>query len=127
LGSLAGYGVPYGIPTGNGYNNIGQGLNTSNRNSSIDLGGGFTSKVGGVKIPLGSSVQDYGASALRGNGIGSLSAHRSTEFGQGIRREPIASNRTTDFGFPYRQFNAANVGVQNSSALFPPSAIETNF
>jgi hypothetical protein len=127
LGYLAGYGVPYGVPTGNGYNNVGQGLNTSNRNSSIDLGGGLTTKVGGVKIPIGSGVQDYGASALRGNGIGALSAHQSTEFGQGLRREPIASSHTTEFGLPYKQFNVANVGIQDSNALLPPSAIETNF
>ncbi len=127
FGQLAGYGLPYGVPTGNNYNNFGQGLNTSSRNSSIDLGGGLTTKVGGVKIPLGSSVQDYGASALRGNSVGALSATQSTEFGQGLRREPIASTRTTDFGTHYNQFNAANVGIQDSNALLPPKAIETNF
>jgi hypothetical protein len=127
FGSLAGWGVPYGVPTGNGYNNVGQGLNTSNRNSAIDLGGGLTTKVGGVKIPLGQTVQDYGASALRGNGIGALSANQQTEFGQGLRRTGIANNRTTDFGTHYSNFSAANVGIQDSSALLPPKAIETNF
>jgi hypothetical protein len=127
LGPLAGFGVPYGIPTGNGYNNGAAFSNNDNRNSSIDLGGGQRLRIGGALIPLGQTIQDYGLSATRGNAIGALSAQQSTDFGQGLRNEPIASYNTTDFGLGYRQFNAANVGYQKTGQLLNPTAIQTNY
>ena len=127
LGPLAGFGVPYGVPTGNGYNNGPAGSNNDNRNSSIDLGGGQRVKIGGIVIPMGESLQDSGISALRNNTIGALDAQQSTEFGQGFRGNGVFSNTTTDFGFPYKIFNGANVGYQKTGQLLNPNAIETNF
>ncbi|MBY0357763.1 MAG: hypothetical protein K2W82_07160 [Candidatus Obscuribacterales bacterium] len=117
LGPMAGYGVPYGVATGNGP-----------RNSSIDLGGGRRySGMGGNAISTGSSIQDFGTSAMRYNGIGALNARQSTEFGQGMRRIPIYSNKTTDFGFPYTQFHPANVNGQKTGQMMAPTAVITNF
>ncbi len=127
FGSLAGYGVPYGVPTGNGYNNGPAGSNNSNRNSSIDLGGGQRFEIGGTVIPLGQTLQDAGDSALRNNVIGALQAQQSTDFGQGLRREPLFSSSTTEFGCRYQQFNPANVGYQKTGQLLNPNAVETNF
>jgi len=126
FGPLAGFGVPYGVPTGNGYNNGVAGSNNDNRNSSIDLGGGQRTKIGGIVIPSGQSIQDYGASATRNNAIGALKAGQSTEFGQGFWREPITTSNTTDFGLPYKDF-AQNAGVQAVGQLQNPNAVETNF
>jgi hypothetical protein len=116
LGPYAGFGVPFGVPTGDGL-----------RNSSVDLGGGERFKIGGVKLSTGSSVQDYGLNPQRNSSIVGISNNRSTEFGQGLRREPIYSSNTTDFGFPYRQFVPANENVQKKAQLLPPTAVETNF
>jgi hypothetical protein len=116
LGPMAGWGAPFGVPTGDGL-----------RNSSIDLGGGMRFKIGGSKISTGSSVQDYGLSDTRNNGIAALNAQQSTEFGQGWRRIPMYSSTTTDFGFPYRQFSPSNEDVQKTGQLLPPRAVETNF
>ncbi|MBI1271037.1 hypothetical protein GC174_11455 [bacterium] len=116
LGPWAGFGTVTGVPTGNGW-----------RNSAIDLGGGQRFKAGGSVIPTGSTVQDYGLSSTRDNGIGALNAQQSTEFGQGMRRLPIYSSKTTDFGFPYTQFNPANVNVQKQDHLLNPTAVITNF
>jgi hypothetical protein len=126
-GPLAGFGLPFGVPTGNGYNKGPAGSNNDLRNSAIDLGGGQRLKIGGAKISTGSSLQDYGLSDMRDQGIGALDGHQSTEFGQGFRREPIFTNKTTNFGFPYRQFIPANVTAQKHGQLLLPTAIETNF
>jgi hypothetical protein len=116
LGPMAGYGIPYGVASGNGM-----------RNSSIDLGGGMRFNVGGTTISTGNTIQDYGDSAMRYNGIPALQAQQSTEFGQGMHRLPIYSSKTTDFGFPYTQFNPANVGYQKRNQLMTPTAVQTNF
>ncbi len=116
LGPYAGWGVPFGVPTGDGL-----------RNSSIDLGGGMQMKVGGVTVPTGNTILDYGTNAMRGNPIMGLGAQRSFDFGQGFRNNGIYSNATTDYGFPYQQFNPANVGPQATGQLLQPTAIETNF
>ncbi|MCA9803819.1 MAG: hypothetical protein KC777_17735 [Cyanobacteria bacterium HKST-UBA02] len=116
LGPWAGYGAVFGVPTGDGW-----------RNSSIDLGGGQRFKTGGNVIPTGSTVQDYGLSSTRTNVIGALQSQQSTEFGQGMRRLPLYSSKTTDFGFPYTQFDPANVNAQKQDQLLNPTAILTNF
>lgn len=116
LGPWAGWGIPFGVATGNGL-----------RNNSIDLGGGTRFRVPGCVIPTGNTIQDFGLSTMRGNNIMGLGAQQSTEFGQGMRREPQYSNTTTDFGFPYRQFNPANEDVQKTGQLLLPSAVITNF
>ena len=116
LGPYSGWGVPFGVATGDGL-----------RNNSIDLGGGMRYAAGGVKIPTGSTIQDFGLSSTRGNGIMGLGAQQSTEFGQGFRREPTYSSNTTDFGFPYRQFNPANEDAQKTGQLLPPTGVITNF
>ncbi|MBI4533779.1 MAG: hypothetical protein HY711_07505 [Candidatus Melainabacteria bacterium] len=116
LGPWAGWGVPFGVPTGDGL-----------RNSSIDLGGGQRFEVGDTTIPTGSTVLDYGLSSTRNHWIDALNAQQSTEFGQGWRRIPMYSSKTTDFGFPYAQFNPANVNVQKQDQLMLPTAIITNF
>lgn len=129
-GPLAGYGVPFGVPTGNGYNNGPPGTGSDLRFSSIDLGGGMTMRVGGeCKISTGSTLQDYGSSATRNNGVLGLTAHQSTEFGQGFHRMPIMSNKTTDFGFPLKQWIQPNTNPQAQPASYtaPPNAIETNY
>jgi len=87
------------------------------RLSAIDLGGGMTMNVGGTKISTGSTIQDMGKSYLRDNGVVGLTAHQSTEFGQGFRREPEFSNKTHDFGCRFQQFNPANVGQQATGQL----------
>jgi hypothetical protein len=125
-GPIAGYGLPFGVPTGNGYYR-GTQAGSENRLSDIDLGGGMTMKVGGVKFGTGSTIQDMGISYLRDNGVAALTAHQSTEFGQGLRREPIFSNKTTDFGFPLKQQNPANEMQQQTGQLLNPHAVETNF
>lgn len=117
LGPWAGWGVPFGIPTGSGL-----------RNNSLDLGGGMRFQVGGGDvIPTGSSVADYGLSAMRDNFIDALQAQQSTEFGQGMRRLPMFSSKTTDFGFPYTQFYPGNVTPQKHGQLLAPTAVITNF
>lgn len=116
LGPMAGYGVPFGVATGNGM-----------RNSSIDLGGGQRFSIGGQTISTATSVQDYGNSAMRYNGIPALSGNQSTEFGQGMHRLPVYSSKTTDFGFPYTQFSPANVPNQKRNQLLLPKAVVTNF
>jgi hypothetical protein len=126
MGPIAGYGLPFGVPTGNGYNK-GTQAGSENRLSDIDLGGGMRMKVGGTKISTGSSLQDMGISYLRDNGVTGLTAQRATEFGQGLRREPIFSNNTTDFGLGFKQFPAANENPQATGQLLPPKAVETNF
>ena len=127
FGPLAGFGVPFGVPTGNGYNKGLAGTNNDLRLSAIDLGGGMTMNVGGTKISTGSTIQDMGKSYLRDNGVVGLTAHQSTEFGQGFRREPEFSNKTHDFGCRFQQFNPANVGQQAAGQLLNPTAVETNF
>jgi hypothetical protein len=127
FGALAGFGVPFGVPTGNAYNNGPAGSNNDNRNSSLDFGGGQRFEIGGVVIPTGQTIQDCGLSAERNNVIGALQAQQSTEFGQGRHAEPIFSNTTTDFGFPYKIFNPANVGYQKTGQYLNPNAVETNF
>jgi hypothetical protein len=116
LGPMAGWGIPFGVPTGDGL-----------RNSSIDLGGGQRFKVGGRKISTGSGIQDYGLSATRDNPLAPLEARQSTEFGQGFHREPIYTSKSTEFGFPYRQFIPANENPQKHGQLLLPKAVITNF
>jgi len=129
FGPLAGLGVINGVPTGNGYNKGLPGTNNDNQLSTIDFGGGLVTKVGGTKIPLGKTVQDFGLSALYNNGIGALNARPSTEFGQGIPREGIPFNRSTDFGLQSVQGPAplGNVPPQRPSYGLPKRAVETNF
>jgi hypothetical protein len=127
-GPLAGLGVPFGVPTGFGYNKGPAGTNNDLRLSSIDLGGGMRTSIGGTKISTGSTLQDFGSSALRNNGIAGLTAHQSTEFGQGIRREPVNASQTHQFGCPFQQFRQADVNPQaNPAVLGAPIAVETNF
>lgn len=130
-GTLAGFGLPYGVPTGNGFNKGPAGSNTDLREASIDLGGGMRYKAGGPRISLGSSVQDFGLSDTRNNGIAALRANQSTEFAQGMRRQTdfnsFTPNRTTSFGLPYTQFSPANVTEQKTGQLLLPTAVETNF
>jgi hypothetical protein len=117
LGPWAGWGVPFGVPTGSGL-----------RNSSIDLGGGQRFQVGGgCIIPTGSTVIDYGLNPMREHWIDALSAQQATEFGQGMRRIPRFSHKTTDFGFPYAQFDPANTNPQKQDQLLLPTAVITNF
>lgn len=116
LGPMAGYGVPFGVATGNGL-----------RNNSLDLGGGQRFSAGGQTISTGSSLQDYGNSAMRYNGVNALCGRQSYEFGQGMRRIPQYSNKTTDFGFPYAQQIPGNVSNQKRSQLLLPTAVITNF
>jgi hypothetical protein len=116
LGPYSGWGVPFGVPTGDGL-----------RNNSIDLGGGMRFKAGGGRIATGSTVQDYGLSPMRDHWIDALSAQQATEFGQGMRRLPVYSNKSTDFGFPYAQFDPANTNPQKQDQLLLPTAIITNF
>lgn len=116
LGPWAGWGVPFGVATGNGL-----------RNNSIDLGGGQRFEIGGQTISTGSALQDFGNSALRNNFIQGLGAQQSYEFGQGWRRIPMYSSKSTDFGFPYTQFNPANVPNQKQGQLLPPRGVITNF
>ncbi len=125
-GPLAGFGLPFGVPTGNGFDK-GTSAGTEMRNSSIDLGGGQRLKIGGTKISTGSSIQDFGLSDTRNNGIAALTAQQATEFGQGWRRIPLYSSRTTDFGFNYTQFNPANENAQKTGQLLLPKGVETNF
>jgi hypothetical protein len=66
-------------------------------------------------------------SDTRNNPVGALNAWQSTEFGQGFRRIPLFSNKSTDFGFPYAQFDPSNEGPQKTGQLLLPKAVETNF
>lgn len=116
LGPMAGWGVPFGVATGNGL-----------RNNSLDLGGGQRFAVGGNRISTGNSVQDYGLSSMRNNPISALKGRQSTEFGQGWRRIPKYTSKTTDFGFPYTQFGAANIDAQKTGQRLNPKAVITNF
>ncbi len=116
LGPMAGWGVPFGVATGDGL-----------RNNSIDLGGGQRFATGGNTISTGSTVQEYGLSSMRDNAIGALDGRQSTEFGQGMRRIPQYSHRTSDFGFPYAQFSPANENAQKRDQLLLPRAVITNF
>jgi hypothetical protein len=115
LGPWAGYGVVDGVPTGNGM-----------RTSSIDLGGGQRFKVGGTVISTGSTIQDNGVSATRNNPVRALRAQAATEFGQGFHGEPVHSNKTTDYGGPFKRFSPANETPQKINQLKLPTAIETN-
>jgi hypothetical protein len=118
LGPYSGWGVPFGVPTGDGL-----------RNNSIDLGGGtrFSTGPDGTPISTASTLQDFGASATRNSPIQGLGAQQSYEFGQGWRRIPLYSSKTTDFGFPYHQFNPANIPVQARGQFLNPNAVITNF
>lgn len=116
LGPMAGFGVPFGVATGNGL-----------RNSSLDLGGGQRFAAGGNTISTGSTVQDYGLSSMRNNGIDALDGRQSTEFGQGWRRIPQYTSKTSDFGFPYTRFSPANVNPHKQDHLLTPKAVITNF
>jgi hypothetical protein len=117
LGPWAGWGVPFGVATGNGM-----------RNSSIDLGGGMRFKTaGGCAIPTGSSVQDYGMSSTRGNPIQGLAANQAYDFAQGRHNQATFSSKTTDFGFPYTQFAPANVTGQKTGQRLLPTGVITNF
>lgn len=135
LGPLAGFGVPFGIPTGVGYNNGPAGTNNDLYQSSVDLGGGQRMHIGGQTISTGQTLQDFGNNVFVQNG-GPLSASQSTDFGQGIHGSGFFANKTTDFGCKFQAFNPANVGPGdlNSPAntsgfnrLSPPTAVETNF
>jgi hypothetical protein len=53
--------------------------------------------------------------------------YQLTEYGQGWRRIPIYSSKTTDFGMPYTQFNPANVNPEKTGQLLVPTAVITNF
>ncbi len=116
LGPWSGWGVPFGVPTGGGL-----------RNNSIDLGGGMRFKAGGGRIATGSTIQDFGLSPMREHWIDALSAQQGTEFGQGMRRMPFYNSKTTDFGFPYAQFDPANLNPQKDDHRMLPTAIITNF
>jgi hypothetical protein len=116
LGPMAGWGVPFGVATGNGL-----------RNNSLDLGGGQRFAVGGNRISTGSTVQDFGLSSMRNNPIGALDGNQSFEFGQGRRRMPRFTNKTSDFGFPYAQFAPCNTNPQKMDQLLLPTAVITNF
>lgn len=117
LGPWAGWGVPYGVPTGDGL-----------RSSSIDLGGGRRFSAGDCcTIPTGTALQDYGLSSTRDNPLAPINARQSYEFGQGMRREPQYSSKTSDFGFPYMQFDPANTNPQKQDQLLLPYAVLTNF
>ena len=134
LGPLAGFGVPYGIPTGVGYNNGPAGTNNDLYQSSVDLGGGQRMSIGGQTISTGQTLQDYGQNVFVGNG-GPLSASQSTDYGQGIHGSGVFANKTTDFGCKFQAWNAANVGPgdlnmpagNGFTRLSPPTAVETNF
>jgi len=132
FGPLAGFGIINGVPTGPGYNKGPAGSNNDNYNKSIDLGGGMRTKIGGAICSTGKTIQDQnGLNVLRNNPTVGLSNHQSTEFGQGAARAfssvGTIPNRTTDFGFPYRQFSAANVGGQKTGQLLAPRGVITNF
>lgn len=118
MGPYAGWGVPFGVPTGDGL-----------RNNSIDLGGGtrFSTGPDGTPISTASTIQDFGDSAMRNSPIQGLGAQQSYEFGQGWRRIPLYSNKSTDYGFPYHQFNPANVMNQKRGQFLNPNAVITNF
>ncbi|MBI5174803.1 MAG: hypothetical protein SFV17_01770 [Candidatus Obscuribacter sp.] len=116
LGPWAGWGAVTGVPTGNGL-----------RHNSIDLGGGQRFQAGGNVISTGSTIQDFGLSATRNNPIGALSANQSYEFGQGFRRMPVYTNKTTDFGLPFTQFSPANITAQKTGQRLLPTAVITNF
>jgi len=117
MGPWSGFGAVTGVPTGSGW-----------RSSAIDLGGGQRFQAGGnCVIPTGSTVQDFGNSSTRYNSTMGLTAHQSTEYGQGRRRLPMYSSKSTDFGFPYTQFNPSNVSNQKRDHLINPTAVITNF
>ncbi len=131
-GPLSGFGLINGIPTGVGYNKGIAGTNIDNYNKSIDLGGGMRTRVGGVVLPLGKTIQDNnGYNVLYGNATPSLGASLSTEYGQGA---PLAYttagrgyNRTTDFGFPLTPQMGLNAHPNEPLHTLPQNAIETNF
>lgn len=116
MGPWAGWGAVTGVPTGNGL-----------RSSSIDLGGGQRFQAGGAIIPTGSTIQDFGLSNTRDNPVGALQANQSYEFGQGMRRIPIYSHKTTDFGLPYTQFAPGNITAQKYGQRLLPTGVITNF
>ncbi|MBA4077282.1 MAG: hypothetical protein C0508_19790 [Cyanobacteria bacterium PR.023] len=116
MGPWAGWGTVTGVPTGNGL-----------RSGSIDLGGGQRFQAGGAIIPTGSSIQDFGLSNTRNNPIAALEANQSYEFGQGMRRIPMYSSKTTDFGLPYTQFSPGNVTAQKTGQRQLPTGVITNF
>lgn len=136
MGPLAGWGLPYGIPTGVGYNNAGPGINNDNYQSSVDLGGGPRMKIlspgvyggGPTVISTDTTIQDYGANVFRHSPIGLLTAQQSTDYGQGFHGSGIYTNKTTDFGFNFQPWNPANIGVDDKVApRLNPIAVETNF
>jgi len=132
-GSLAGYGIPNGVPTGVGYHRGPAGSNIDNYNKSIDLGGGMRQRLGSLGVVSnGKSVQDLnGLNVLYGNGLYSLDATRSTEFGQGA---PLAFSSvgrnyslSTDFGFPLTPQCPNNSPPAEPNHTYPQTAVETNF
>jgi hypothetical protein len=131
-GPLAGYGLPNGVPTGAGYNKGPAGSNIDNYLKSIDLGGGMRQKFGTVVLSNGKTVQDLnGLNVLYGNGVPSLGATRSTEFGQGAPLAFTSVGRnyslTTDFGFPLTPQCPANDPPAEPNHSIPQTAVETNF
>jgi hypothetical protein len=132
LGPLAGWGVPFGIPTGVGYNNGPAGSNNDLYQSSVDLGGGMRMGVGGgTVISTGQTIQDYGYNLFTQN-QGPLMANQSTEFGQGLHGSGLNVSKTTDFGNLFGPYNPANMNIGTPNPNYnwnpnPPNAIETNF
>jgi hypothetical protein len=133
-GPLAGWGIPYGIPTGVGYNNGPAGSNNDLYQSSVDLGGGPRMKLltpgaagFGDIISTDTTIQDYGSNVFRHTPIGPLTAQQSTDFGQGWHGSGIFTNKTTDFGYPFHPWSGANIGVDDKGQALIPTAVETNF
>ena len=131
-GPLAGYGLPNGVPTGVGYNRGPAGSNIDNFNKSIDLGGGMRQKFGTQVISNGKSVQDLnGLNVLYGNGVYSLGATRSTEFGQGAALANTSIGRnyslSTDFGFPLTPQCPNNSPPAEPNHTIPQTAVLTNY
>lgn len=125
-GTVAGFGLPYGIPTGNGYNNGPKGSNNDLRQSDIDLGGQTRVRVGNVTLNTkDQTLQQYGSNVFRSD-ILPLHANRSYEFGERFIGLGVTPNDTTDFGTSYKQFLPANVGIDATGQLLDPRAIETN-
>ncbi len=131
-GPLAGYGIPNGVPTGVGYHVGPAGSNIDNYNKSIDLGGGMRQKFGNVVLSNGKTVQDQnGLNVLYGNGVPSLGATRSTEFGQGAPLAFTSVGRnyslSTDFGFPLTPQCPYNSPPAEPNHTIPQTGVETNF
>ena len=132
FGPLAGYGVVNGVPTGGGYNNGPAGSNNANRVSSMDLGGGMRTRLGGAVLSTGKTVQDLnGYNVLYGNATPTLGAHLSTDFGQGASTAFSSVGRTpsytTDFGFPLRPQTSLNAHPNEPGRIGVTSGVLTNF